>query len=164
MIQVSKGRQSQLMHLRTAALLCLSWSWISERTHPRIVLEEVAGLREEIREAREVVALFSTEASSCEWQAWARDLALRVSGVIDLVLLVWLLVLTCTRRSSTTPSTPSLEPLGDLDEDTIPLKAPTSETTSLVGGTAEAESASSPSASAGRARPTRPSDLRRWRT
>ena len=162
MIQVSQGSPSQHMHLRTAALLCLSWSWVSERTHPQVVLKEVAGLREEIREAREVIAGFTTEASSCEWKVWSRDWALKLSGLIDLVLLVWLLASTCSNRHRASSPLPASEPPEDSGEEPLPLKAPTPE--ALQGGLGLGDGASSPPSSTGRGRPTRPSDLKKWRT
>ena len=153
------------MHLRSVALLCLSWAWLSERTHPRLVLDEVVTLRQEIQEAREVIHTFHSGVSSCEWKLWAQDWAPRLSAALDLFLLT-LLILQCLARKLSAPRTGlALEDIGETDPPGDQIKEEASEATSLAGSsTLDTSPRTSTTPSTSRKRPTRPSDLRQWRT
>ena len=153
------------MHLRSVALLCLSWAWLSERTHPRVVLDEVATLRQEIQEAREVIHTFHVGVSGCEWKLWAQDWALRFSGALDLFLLT-LLILQCLSRRVGSPRTDlALDDTGEADLPPAALTEGALESTSLTSSSARDSSPrTSATPSSTQRRPTRPSDLKRWRT
>ena len=154
------------MHPRTVALAFLVWTWVSDRTRlqgPRLVLDEVAELRSEVGQAREVVAEFEVGIATCEREVWWRSWALRASGLVDLALLGALLWGYFSRQPVDEHPVPEPEisqpPLAELEDvPVLVLEVPASESsTSPSSGPSGATRGT-------RSRPTRPSDLKRWRT
>ena len=143
--------------------LCLAIFWaldrLGQRSPPVIVLEEVQALREEVARTRSVVFELENSTGECSWQLWVQGWLLRLSGIADLILV---LVLVRGWINRTQPSLPEPEPppalnsgvsVSELDDPKVPSST----------GASETSSADSPGR-VGRSRPTRPSDLRAWRT
>ena len=136
--------------------------WLCEYLRPRdplLVLEELQALRLEIARTRDLVYDLEASSGSCLWQLWGQGWLLRLSGLADLVL-IFLLIRGWFQRHREPADSAEL-----LEEPSI--RALPSSTTSVLSADSrvneEGSESSTPSPVQG-GRPTRPSDLRKWRS
>ena len=120
-------------------------------TQPPSLALETQLLREEVRAARVAVDNLSEARSVCDWELWSYRWWLRLSGIVDLLLVGWVFWIWIRRQTPTVPVQPSLQAdTGGSSSDTegenaIPLSV------KLFPGKG---------ALVAKTRPTRPSDLR----
>ena len=145
--------------------LCLAILWaldrLGQRTPPVIVLEEIQALREEVSRTRTVVFDLENSAGECSWQLWFQGWLLRLSGVADLILVI---VLVRGWLSRPHFQVPPPEPLPALISGTAAAEPEPQQQGTSSAGVSETSTTTDSPHRVGRSRPTRPSDLRAWRT
>ena len=80
------------MQVRLAFVLGWFASYLTRRppTIPESLSLETNLLREEIQAAREAVDSLGEARRSCEWEVWSQRWLLRIGGLVDLILILWI--------------------------------------------------------------------------
>ena len=80
------------MQVRLAFVLGWFASYLTRRpsTIPESLSLETHLLREEIQAAREAVDSLGEARRSCEWEVWSQRWLLRIGGLVDLILILWI--------------------------------------------------------------------------
>ena len=142
--------------------VAIAWVWERVRPSPPILaLEEVQALREEVARTRDAIVALEEASGSCNWQLWIQGHLLRLTGVADIVLilvLLWVWFSGTPRRGSA-----AVGALCDKSSEGPPWSSSASGRLTEPSAAGSETSTASPSKTA-RARPTRPSDLRKWQT
>ena len=139
------------MHVKLAFVAGYVTHLLSQReTLPlETIAAETAALRSEIRVAREAVLELQLGREDCEWQVWTQKWIVRLSIVIDFLVVIW--VLWKLKPRTVAPRPIILADTGGSSSDTdsqelvLPQKLP------WVGGG---------KGTGGRGRPSRPSDFK----
>ena len=88
---------------------------------PESLCVETRLLREEIQAAREAIDHLGEARRACEWEVWGQKWLLRVGGIVDLVLILWMIWARFALRQRDIPLLPSLSPdTGGSSSDTEP--------------------------------------------
>ena len=149
------------MQVRLAFVLGWFASYLTRRpsTIPESLSLETHLLREEIQAAREAVDSLGEARRSCEWEVWSQRWLLRIGGLVDLILIFWIVWARFPLKQSDYPKlrpvvADTFESSSDTDEglpalETLPPRQ--------RGG-------SRGKGLVGKNRPTRPSDLKALRS
>ena len=110
-------------------------------------------LREEIQAAREAVDQLGDSRRACEWEVWSQKWLLRIGGIVDLILILWIIWARFPLQRRDIPSIPALT------ADTSVSSASDTEPEPAKGDLRQ-RSFSQGKGFLSKGRPTRPSDLR----
>ena len=103
--QVSFSLWRRHMQIRVGFILGWACSYLLRAPAPvtETLSIETALLRDEIQAARTVVDHLGEARKSCEWEVWSQRWLLRLGGLVDLVLIVWIIWARFPLRRSDSP-------------------------------------------------------------
>ena len=109
--QDSSFKRCRPMRVHLAFFVGWAISLVVQRpvTQPPSLALETQLLREEVRAARVAVDNLSEARSVCDWELWSYRWWLRLSGVVDLLLVGWVFWIWIRRQTPTVPVQPSLQ-------------------------------------------------------
>ena len=151
--QVSSFNLGRPMRVHLAFVVGWAFSLVVQRPvsqSPNLALETQL-LREEVRAARVAVDSLSEARAVCDWELWSYRWWLRVSGVVDLLLVGWVFRIWIRRQSPPVLTLPSLQ------ADTGGSSSDTEEDNSNIGSL---RALPGKGVLVAKGRPLRPSDLR----
>ena len=144
---------------QVVGIFAIFWAFDRTRTSPStLALQEIQSLREEVARTRDIVLSLEAVSSDCSWQVWTQGWLLKLSGLADILLVILLIWLASSRRASSASPAALTD---SVEEDTTEALGSSDLSTEA---SVIPENPSSTSSRSSFPRPTRPSDLKKWRT